>query len=43
MTTTEARSGTALLTAADLLRLDGRGVRGELSELFGPDPEPPAE
>ena len=30
MTTTEARSETALLTAADLLRLDAQGVRGEL-------------
>ena len=30
MTTTEARSETGLLTAADLLRLDGEGVRGEL-------------
>ncbi|MCY3785553.1 MAG: Uma2 family endonuclease [bacterium] len=30
MTITEARSETALLTAADLLRLDVQGVRGEL-------------
>ena len=30
MTTTEARRETELLTAADLLRLDGEGVRGEL-------------
>ena len=30
MTTTEARSETGLLTAADLLRLDAEGVRGEL-------------
>lgn len=30
MTTTEARSETGLLTAADLQRLDGEGVRGEL-------------
>ncbi|MCY3559782.1 MAG: Uma2 family endonuclease [bacterium] len=30
MTTTEAASETALLTAADLLRLDAEGVRGEL-------------
>ncbi len=30
MTTTEARRETRLLTAADLLRLDGEGVRGEL-------------
>lgn len=29
---TEARAETALLTAADLLRLDGSGVRGELIE-----------
>ena len=30
MTTIEARSETGLLTAADLLRLDAEGVRGEL-------------
>ena len=30
MTTIEARSEAKLLTAADLLRLDGEGVRGEL-------------
>lgn len=30
MTTTEARRETELLTAADLLRLDGEGVHGEL-------------
>ena len=38
MTKIETRSETGLLTAADLLRLDAEGVRGELQQLAAAAP-----